>query len=391
MHPAVSIGRNGLGTGTVVTVPGSVASSSLVRNLKDLRAAIRHGEAVTIRRVDAAVISRLATAVAAMQSSRAPSRPTNRSANWQRVQQRADLARDAVRLSAAVVGIALAVWLTDEILTTLAITMLALLPAVVFLTKSAESSAVLHALRDDATHVTQLHHNVVARRRWLTTVQRSSKLLTRALANPHALYETPHFGTSIRLMRRQPMHSADVARLESALQRARNVELIINNARSRTGVDLDHVIQRGWSSNVRLWRNVAAVMALGGLITAAVMCSQSRPLASIIAGLACSAALGIRYFISLWETRRIDFTIRRQSTRLRYTDFTVEVDGIIQAEIDRLVGVYANGLDVEIDPFEDLEPQLRRQVDTAIAYSTEKEQQLHDVLDLRSITRRAEK
>jgi hypothetical protein len=375
----------------VDAVPGPVTTSSPVRNLKDLRAAIRHGEAVTIRRVNGAVISRLATDVAAMQSAPTPGRARLNSPNWQRAEQRAGLARDAVRLSAVVIGIAIAVWLTGEILTTPALAMVNLLPAVVLLAKSAECSAVLSALRDDAVRVVQLRAKVDARRHWLTTVRRSSKLLIRALANPHALYETPRFGTSVRLMRRQAIPSADVARLESALQRAKNVELIVADSPSRTRVDLDHVVRCGWSTNIRFWRNVSAAAAVAALGNTALVTAQARPVAAMIAGLTCSAIVGFHYFVSLWDTRRIDFTIRRQSMRLRYPDFMTEVDATIQVEIDRIVSLYVNGLDVEIDPFEDLEPQLRRQVDTAIAYGTEKEQQLHEVLDLRSTTRRAEK
>jgi hypothetical protein len=370
-------------------VPAPATSTSPVRNLKDLRAAIRHGEAVTIRRVNGAVISRLATTVAALQSAPAISRANANSPEWQRVEDRADLARDAMRLTAAVTGIAAAVWITGEIITTPALAMLALLPAVIILTKSAECSALLQALRGDARRVQLLHSNVTTRRHWLTTVGRASKVLTRALANPHALYETPHFGKTARVMRRRQISSAHIARLEDALQRARNVELIITDSRSRTGIDLDEVVRSGWTSNVRFWRRVLVAVALVALGDTVLLCIGARPLASVIGGLACSASLGIRYFISLWETRRIDFTIRRQSMRLRYPDFMTETDRLIQDEIDHLAGVYANGLDVEIDPFDDLDPQLRRRVDVAIAYGTEKEQQLQEVLDLRPLRDRS--
>lgn len=371
--------------GTLETVPGPILPSSPVRNLKDLRASLRHGEAVVVRRVHTSVVHGLAAAVATMHSIVVAPSSAKMTPAWQRVEQRADLARDAARLSAAVTGIGGAVFITGEIITAPALAMLALLPAIVILAKSAECSAMLQALRGDARRVEQLRAKVEARRRWLRTVDRTSKILTRALTSPHALYETPHFGKSVRVMRRPNITTQHIARLGSAMQRAQNVEGIITDTKSRMDLDLGVVVKSGWTSGVFFWRRILFAGALAALCNAALLSFNMRPLAAVIAGLTCSALIGARYFISNWEVRRVDFAIRRQSMRLRYPDFMKEVDQIIQDEIDHIVAVYISGLDVEIDPFEDLEPQLRNQIDTAIAYGTQSERELNDVLDIRSL------
>lgn len=380
-----SIGFSSSSAGTVDGVPGPFTSLSPVRNLKDLRAAVRHGEAVTVRRVNPAVITAVATSVAAVKSASVPASTSPKAAVWQRVEQRASLVRDTTRLTAAVTGIAAAVFFTGEIITTPAVTMLSLLPALIVLTKSAECSAIMEALRSDAARGEALRNRANIRRRWITTVKRSSRVLTRSLANPHALYETPQYGKAIRVMRRRPLNVTDVARLEDALQRAENVEHIISESRSRIGVNLPEVVRRGWSTSILYWRRILVVGAIASLGNTVLLCTANRPVAAVISGLATSGVLGIRYFISAYETRRVDFTIRRQSMRLRYPDLMTEVDNVIQEEIDRLITAYTTGLDVDIDPFEDLEPQLRRQIDTAIAYGTENERQIHDVLDLRPL------
>jgi hypothetical protein len=353
--------------------------------LKDLRAALRHGEAVMVRRVHPSVISVLAAAVASMHSAIVTPSNANMTPAWQRVEHRALLARDAGRLSAAVLGIAGAVFITGEVITTPALAMLALLPTVVILAKSGECSAMLQALRGDARRAEQLRHKVLARRNWLTAVSRSARLLERSLGVPHALYATPKFGESARVMRRMNATVSQTDRLHDALLRARNVEGIITDSPSRRDVDLAHVVTSGWSSPVFFWRRVLFAGALAAFCNTVLLAAAMRPAAAVIAGLACSTILGVRYFLSSWDVRRIDFAIRRQSMRMRYPDMMREVDQTIQDEIDRLVALYANGLDVHINPFEDLEPQLRRQIDAAVAVSAQSERELQEVLDLRSL------
>jgi hypothetical protein len=338
-----------------------------------------------VRRVHPSVVSVLAAAVAAMHSVIVTPSSAKMTPAWQRVEQRSILARDAGRLSAAVVGIAAAVFITGEVITTPALAMLALLPSVLILAKSGECSAMLQALRSDARRVEQLRAKVLARRHWLTTVGRASRLIKRSLSIPHALYATPQFGTSARLMRRVNPTVIQTDRLDDALTRARNVEGIITAARMRRDLDLAQVVTSGWTSSVLVWRRVLLAGALAAFCNTVLLATAMRPLAAVIAGLLCSSLLGVRYFVSNWEVRRIDFAIRRQSMRLRYPDMLREVDQTIQDEIDRLVTLYANGLDVSINPFDDLEPQLRRQIDAAVAFSTQNERELQDVLDIRSL------
>jgi hypothetical protein len=353
--------------------------------LKELRAALRHGEAVVVRQVNPAVISVLAATVATLHSTVVAPSSAKMTPAWQHVEHRGILARDAARLSAAVMGIAAAVFVTGEIITTPALAMLALLPSVVILAKSGECSAMLQALRGDARRVEQLRAKVISRRHWITTVTRASQLIKRSLLSPCALYETPTFGKTARVMRRINTAALQTARLDDALLRARNVEDVISNTRSRRAPDLRQVVASGWTNGVFFWRRVLFAAALAAFCNTVLLSFAMHPLAVVVAGLICSGLLGVRYFLSNWEMRRVEFTVRRMSMRLRYPDLLRDIDQTIQDEIDRLVSLYANGLDVEVDTTEDLEPQLRRQIDVAITYGAQSEQELHDVLDLRAL------
>jgi hypothetical protein len=145
---------------------------------------------------------------------------------------------------------------------------------------------------------------------------------------------------------------------------------------------LSTIVAEGWTDGTFFWRRLLFAGALAAACNAALLAVAARPLASVIAGLVCSALLAIRYGISSFELGRIEEVVRRDLMRLRYPDLMDEVDSIIQEELDHLIRMYAAGLDVAVDPFEDLEPQLRSNLDDAITEADKHEVELNDVLDL---------
>lgn len=360
--------------------------SSAVRGLRDIRAALRHGDAVVIRRLHGSVINAVAAALAAKKS--VPPVPKKSSRAWDRVGQYASITRDAVRVTAVLGGFALAVLVMGEELTIAAIATLAMLPAVVILAKTAETGAVLSALREDALRVETLRHAATVRRQWLTTVERAYRLLARSLTQPHALYETPTFSDRARVLRR-PIVSADhFMHIDAALEKARKVETIVRNAKERDEVgkrqlSIKNLAIKGWSDNTYFWRRMLAMGAAATTIVTVLFAIGASVVGAVAGGLATSAFLAIRYAVTANEVNKFERLIRRDLMRLRYPDLLKEVDAVIQDELDYLIRIYSSGLDVEVDPFEDLEPQLRTQVEDAIVAAEKTEKEMESVVDLR--------